>query len=193
VATTPSEMSLLVTACAALVVGVGASVAFAADGREGASPAASVATALVPTAGEARYDERRGGRAIFTWNRRFVRRGFLDGWDGNYTRRDVQQAELLVLVYRTTADALARFAPLAGRRCERPCRPTSVGIAGTKAVTITELDAAVACVWLHSVRRTVLVTTHTCGSGAPYTLARARTDGLRLHRLVHHNAFRLGL
>lgn len=187
-----SAMTLLVTAYAALVVGAGASLAFAADGREGARPAASLATALVPTAGEARYDERRGGRTIFIWNRRFVQRGFLDGWDGIYARSDAQRAELLVSVYRTNADALGRFKPIAATGCEPPCGPTSVGIAGSKAVTIVELDAAVTCVWLYSVRRTVLVTTHTCGSGSPYPLAKARRDGLRLHRLVHHKAFALG-
>ena len=186
-----SAMSLLVTTYAALVVGAGASLAFAADGREGARPAARLATALVPTARDARYDERRGGRTIFIWNRRFVQRGFLDGWDGIYARFDEQRAELLVSVYRTNADALGRFKPLA-TGCEPPCRATSVGIAGTKAVTSVELDAAVTCVWLYSVRRAVLVTTHTCGSGSPYPLAKARSDGLRLHRLVHHKAFALG-
>jgi len=187
-----AAMSLLATAYAALVVGGGAPVAFAADGREAAPTAARLATALVPTADEARYDERRGGRSIFIWNRRFVQRGFLDGWDGNYARLDKQRAELLVLVYRTNAAALGRFKAMTATGCERPCGPTSVGIVGTRAVTVVELDAAVTCVWLYSVRRTVLVTTHTCGSGAPYPLAKARIDGLRLHRLVHHKAFALG-
>jgi hypothetical protein len=116
-----------------------------------------------------------------------------DGWDGSFGNTGEHNAEFALLIYRNPDDALRQFQsglPLCG-----DCPSTSIGIVGAKAEsrmfkTKTADRAGAVCYALSSLRRTVWLWTMTCGT---YSGAEARSDGLRLHRLVHRSALKLGL
>lgn len=144
---------------------------------------------LVPTTQQSGYNSRRGHRT----DRRQAKHAdrLLDGWDGSFGNRE-HNAEFALLIYRNADDARRQFQ--SGLPTCTDCPLTSIGIAEAKAKakllkTTTAGHADAVCYALSSLRRTLWLWTMTCGT---YSGAEARSDGLRLHRLVHRNALRLG-
>jgi hypothetical protein len=98
-----------------------------------------------------------------------------------------------VYLYRSTAGAKNQFQ--SGIPTCPNCTPTSIGVTGARARAQQNSSKSSAgvpqvCYVLISQRRTVWLFTMTCGA---YSGAKARSDGLRLHRLAHRNAFKLEL
>ena len=199
-AASPIRTELIVAVLSAVLLAHGTDVVAAAKASGSGSAAqtdASVATALVPTAADAGYELRVGHRSSNKWNKHFGP-GLLDSWDGNFGRpSDHKNAEFGVFVFKSEAYARGRFKLF--RECalcrEKPTS-TSIGIVDASASTETfetkHGRQPGLCTTLVSVRRAVLVLTLTCGYSG-YTSASARRDSLRIHRLVHHDAFAAGL
>lgn len=150
-----------------------------------------IATKLAPTAVQAGYPSRHGG--LTDLSAKLQRAGVIDGWDGSYGSNLGPNAEFAVYRYRSAVGAKNQF-QFGIPSCPN-CTPTSIGITGARARARQESSKSSAgdlqvCYVLVSQRRAVWLFTMTCGA---HSVAKARSDGLRLHRIVHHNAFRLGL